>query len=166
MSKTIKNILYVSVAVVIGKIITVFTTFSLARFFLPEEYGIYTTCLMFISLSSIFCLGTVETLVKKLPFYIGKEEFDKARQLESDVLGSVMIASFFLLMIGFSTVYFIHLPINFIVYRSCVILTIFASAVSLLSSFYYFSLTAFQNFKMVSLIDTARSLLTGKCSIL
>ena len=76
MSRTIKNIAYAFVGVIIGQVLGSFNSFFLAKILSPADYGIWMTLIMIGSFSPILCFGTVETLLKEYPFLIGKKELN------------------------------------------------------------------------------------------
>ena len=59
MNKTLTNIIYFFVAIVLAKFIGGFTTIFLAKILQPADYGVWMTMLLIVSYSPIVCFGTV-----------------------------------------------------------------------------------------------------------
>jgi len=158
MSRTLSNIIYAFAGVIIGQLLGIFNSFFLAKILSPSDYGIWMTFLMIGAFSPIICLGTVETLLKEYPFYVGKKEIDKAKKLESGVIGSIVIASSFVffLAIILPTIIPYHWAVGWVVH----IRIMMASAgIALFSAFLYHRFAAHQNFKIVAFLDSFRSAL-------
>jgi hypothetical protein len=107
--------------------------------------------------SPILCFD-VETLLKEYPFLIGKKEIENAGKLESGVLGSIVIASSFIIFLA------IILPVIIPYHLSGVLIVhiriMMASAgIALFSAFLYHRFAAHQNFKIVAFLDSFRSTL-------
>ncbi|MDD5675327.1 MAG: polysaccharide biosynthesis C-terminal domain-containing protein [Chitinivibrionales bacterium] len=156
MNKTAANFVYFSSAVVIVKVLGAVTTFAVAKFMAPADYGVWVTLLIIGSYSSILCFGTVEALVKLYPYYTGKNEFQKAGEVESGVLGSIFLAALLLVAAGFAVPLLARTPVITSL-RPVIWLVVFAAALGVFSAFYYYRFTAHQDFKSVSFIDALRS---------
>lgn len=157
MNKLTANLLYFFFAVILVRFVGAITTFIIARILSPADYGIWVTLLVIASYAPILCLGTVEALVKMFPFYAGKGELEKARLLESNVLGSLAITAAFILAAGATFQLFTHAP----AIRSLdnvIRLIVLAAAMAVFSAFYYYRFTAHQNFRYVSFIDSLRAI--------
>jgi O-antigen/teichoic acid export membrane protein len=158
MNKTLNNIIYFLSAVVFSKILGVGTSFLTAKILEPADYGVLVTMFLIISYAPILCLGTVETLIKQFPYYRGRGELEKARDVEESVLASIVLAALFMVLIGFTFDFFV--PIDYHEYSvSIVRMTFITSAICFFSGYFYNRLTAHQNFKAVGLIDTIRAIL-------
>jgi O-antigen/teichoic acid export membrane protein len=155
-NKTASNLFYFSIAVVLVKIIGALTTFIVARVLSPGDFGIWVTLLVVGSFSSIICLGTLESLIKLFPFYTGKGEAAKALNLESGVLGSIVIAAAVLCAAGATFHFFVATGplVPFIPY---IRIMAASSALGVFSAFFYHRFMAHQDFKFVSAIDSMRS---------
>jgi len=85
-----------------AKLIGAFTSFLIPRILDPSNFGIWVILLLIISYAPIFALGTVETLLKQLPRYIGEKNPTGAKMVEDSVFSSIMISAATLAVIGFS----------------------------------------------------------------
>jgi O-antigen/teichoic acid export membrane protein len=156
MDKTVANLLYFFFAVLIGRLVGGITTFIIARIMTPADYGIWVTLLVIASYAPILCLGTVESLVKMFPFYFGRGELENARRLESNVLGSLVIAAVILLAVGATFQFFT--PAETVRSLGNIIrIIVLAACLAIFSAFYYYRFTAHQNFRNVSFIDSLRA---------
>ena len=99
-NRHIRHFLYVLVAVVLAKFIGSFTSFFIARYLSPADYGIWISLMLIVSYSPIVCLGTVEALVKQYPYYVGKGDIERAREVEAGVFGSVIASGAVLVFVG------------------------------------------------------------------
>ncbi len=157
MDKIVANFLYSFVAVFLVRFIGGITTFIIARILSPADYGLWVTLLVIASYAPIICLGTVETLVKMFPFFVGRRELEKAKRLESNVLGSLAIAAALLLAAGASFHVFTHAAVIKSL-ENIIRLMVLAACLALFSGFYYYRFTAHQNFRYVSYIETLRAI--------
>lgn len=158
MGRTLSNIIYAFAGVILGQILGSFNSFFLAKILSPADYGIWMTLLMIGAFSPIICFGTVETLLKEYPFYIGKREIDKAEKLESGVIGSIVIAS----SVVFSLAIILPaiIPYRWIgVWVVHVRIMMASAGIALFSAFLYHRFAAHQNFKIVAFLDSFRSAL-------
>ncbi len=157
--KTASNILHFSIAVVLSKIIGAATTFCVASILIPADYGVWSTLTLVISLSTIFLLGSVETLVKQVPYYLGESNENMVARTDGGVLASVYLSSGGLLFISF-----VFLFSGFgVAGRSLVHyiqITLLTAAISLFTCFYYYRFSAFSHFKEVSVLNSLRAVLT------
>jgi len=156
-NKTASNLFYFSVAVVVVKIIGALTTFIVAKVLSPGDFGIWVTLLVVGSFSSIICLGTLESLIKLFPFYTGKGETDKARDLESGALGSIVIAAAALCILGATFHFFVSAAGPLAPFIPYIRIIAASSALGVFSAFFYHRFMAHQDFKFVSAIDSMRS---------
>jgi O-antigen/teichoic acid export membrane protein len=156
MDKTVVNLLYVFVAVFLVRFVGGITTFIIARILSPADYGIWVTLLVIASYAPILCLGTVEALVKMFPFYKGRGESARAKELESNVLGSLALAAAVLLAAGATFQFFTHAAAVRTL-GSIIRLFVLAAGLAVFSAFYYYRFTAHQNFRYVSFIDSLRA---------
>jgi O-antigen/teichoic acid export membrane protein len=106
-NRTLTNILYFFVAVVIAKCIGISKTFFLAKILEPSDYGVWITMLLIISYAPIATFGTMDALLKQFPYFIGKGELARAKEVEDDVLGSVVLSAILVLIVGFTFHFFI-----------------------------------------------------------
>lgn len=139
-------------------------TFWLVILLSPGDYGIWIFLLMLTSYAPILTLGTMETLLKKGPFFRGKGDFVSAREIDQGVFSFTLIVTLFFFFAGFGSRFFLSrgpsqrfgLPVQFM---------LFSLALSLLSAFYYYRLQSYQRFDLASAITTARSILVLACQI-
>ncbi len=159
MNETLRDMIYFAIAGIFVKFLGAFTYFFVAKVLTPADYGVWITLTLIGSYSTILCLGTVETLVKQYPYYIGRNEIDNANMIEDSVLGSIAISAVSLIIIGFT---FLLFTSNDEILRlaSYIRLVIFTGAVAFFSAFYYYRFIAHQNFKIVSFINMARGTLS------
>jgi O-antigen/teichoic acid export membrane protein len=155
--KIVANFLYSFVAVFLVRFIGGITTFVIARILSPADYGLWVTLLVIASYAPIICLGTVETLVKMFPFYMGRGEPEKAKRLESNVLGSLVLAAALLLAAGAVFPLFTNAAIVGSL-GNVIRLIVLAAGLALFSMFYYYRFTAHQNFRYVSYFETLRAI--------
>jgi O-antigen/teichoic acid export membrane protein len=157
MNNTLKNMLYFFSAVVLVKFIGIFTTFFMARILNPSNYGLWLTLLLIASYSTIACFGTVETLIKQFPYYIGKGELENARKIENGVLGSIVLSAILVLIIGFTFTLLIT-NIQFQYELGQIRLMLITAVLSFFSAFFYYRFAAHQNFKVASFLDAVRAI--------
>jgi O-antigen/teichoic acid export membrane protein len=154
--KTVANFLYSFAAVFLVRFVGGITTFVIARILSPADYGMWVTLLVIGSYAPIICLGTLEALVKMFPFYTGRGEAAKAALLESNVLGSLVLAAGLLLTAGATFHFFVQASdLGSLV--NIIRLFVLAASLALLSAFYYYRFTAHQNFRYVSYIEALRA---------
>lgn len=156
MRTTLRNVIYVFGASSVSKFIGLFTSFLMPRILEPANYGIWITLLLIVSYAPIVALGTVETLIKQYPYYTGRGDLTRAREVEEGVLGSIALSSLLLLIVGFS----FHLLLKLELFQSfspLILAMVIAASLSLFSAYFYYRFAAHQNFKTYSIIDTIRS---------
>jgi O-antigen/teichoic acid export membrane protein len=140
-------------------------SFVLAKVVDPSDYGIWTGSQTIISLSPIVCLGTMEALLKMVPYYRGKQDSEGLRQVESNVLGTLAIAATLLsvvLLLLAPALPFAFIRQNIVVVR----ISAASAAIGLFSAFYYHRCASYEDFKSVSFIDGLRSTLGCFCVLL
>ncbi len=86
----------------------------------------------------LFCvLEPLKHLIKQFPYYRGRGELEKARDVEESVLASIVLAAFLMVLIGFSFDFFI--PIDYQEYSlSIVRITFVTSAICFFSGYFYY----------------------------
>ncbi len=157
MNKTAKNLAYFSIAVAFVKVIGALTMFLVAHILSPGDYGTWITVLVIGSFSSIVCLGTIESLIKLFPFFSGQGEAEKARALESNVFGSIFLSAAVLIVLGLLFPLFATTT-KLLSFTFIIRIMVIAASVSMFSAFYYYRFMAHQDFRLVGIIDSARSL--------
>src|SRR3989344_4690308 len=77
-----KSSIIIFVGVFFSKIITYFYRIIIARYFGPEVYGLFSLAIMISGWFIIFSsLGFAEGLLRYLPWYRGKKEYNKIKYL-------------------------------------------------------------------------------------
>jgi O-antigen/teichoic acid export membrane protein len=107
----------------------------------------------------IFSLGTVETLLKIVPFLNGDGEREKAKEIEKSVFTFILIVSAFFLVALFA-VPLVLVSDSLKQYIMITRLMLLAVSISMLSAFYYYRLEAYKKFSIVSAITSFRSVAT------
>jgi O-antigen/teichoic acid export membrane protein len=134
-------------------------SFWLARLLGPSDYGAWIFILLLSAYAPILTLGTVETLRKRVPFFNGKGELEKAQEIEKNVFTFVLLVCLlFAVLTPFIPL--ILIPRGLGRYGLPTRLMLLAVSLSMLSSFYYYRLEAYSRFGSISAIALARSVLT------
>ncbi len=159
MNKTLTNIIYFFVAIVLAKFIGGFTTIFLAKILQPADYGVWMTMLLIVSYSPIVCFGTVETLVKQFPYHVGKGDLHSAKEVEDGVLGSIVLSSLLFLLVGFT--FHILITIKSLEpFITLVRLIVIASVLGFFIAYFFYRFMAHQNFKSASIIEIVGAIST------
>jgi O-antigen/teichoic acid export membrane protein len=165
MSKTFKNVLYVTAGVLFAQVVGSFRSFFLARLLEPSDYGIWTGVQVIAVLAPIACLGTVEALLKQVPYYRGKNDSASLRKVENSVFGTIVLAAGFLAFLLLAGARF--LPFKFIQDNLLVTqITAASAAISFFTSYYYYRCTAYEDFKLVGIFDSFSSFSSFVCVLL
>lgn len=154
----IKNISYFLAALVFARAVGFFQSFVLARVLGPEGYGVWITLLLVCQYAPIISLGAGETLVKKVPYFLGRKEMDRLHEVESSVLGSLILSGAVILLLAVLALLvlpFTHVQISPYI-ASLWMVTI---AISYFSAYFYQRFTAHEDFKMNGALDALRSIL-------
>lgn len=152
-----QNIAYFLFAVVFSKGFEIARSYILAYKLGPAQYGSYITLLLIVSYSPIVCLGTVETLLKLVPFYRGQNNTARIKEIEGSVLGSVVIAA--IVIIGFAILTPLALHILPVKLNPYLISIVFLSvAVSFVTAYFYHRFAAYENFKAAGKTDIIRAI--------
>lgn len=156
-NRYVRHFFYVFVAVVLAKFIGSFTSFFIAKYLSPAEYGTWISLMLIVSYSPIVCFGTIEALVKQYPYYIGKRDFARAREVEEGVLGSVILSGAILVLAGIlllAIVWSGKVSADLMM----VGIVVMSASVTFLSAFFYHRFTAHQNFRLLSIVNTTRAI--------
>jgi O-antigen/teichoic acid export membrane protein len=157
MSKTLTNVFFATAGVLFAQGLGSLRALVLARLIEPAEYGIWIGVQMIVTLSPIVCLGTVEALLKQVPYFRGKADSVALEQVEGSVfatmaLSAAVIAGLFL--VGHSL-----LPTKFVQQNLFLAqITAASAAIGFFRAFYYHRCAAYEDFKSVSKIDSLQSL--------
>ena len=149
---------------VTAKGLGVLKAFWLARILDPAEFGIWVFLLLTTSFAPILSLGTVETLMKKVPFFRGKGDLASAREIEEAVFTFMLIVALALFLAGIPARAFLSEG-PYQKYALPAQLMLFATSFSLLSAFLFYRLQSYQRFDLASAVTTARSVLVLVCQI-
>jgi O-antigen/teichoic acid export membrane protein len=161
-SRTLKNVVFAASGLLVAQFLGSLRSFVLARLIEPADYGIWTGAQTVASLSPIVCLGTVEALLKRVPFFRGRGDAEGLRKVESSVLGTIILAAAALaiLFLGFPGL----VPSHFVHENLTVVqLTAIAAGISFFGAFYYQRLAAYENFKAAGFVDSVRSVISAVC---
>ena len=142
-----------------AKLIGAFTSFFIPRILDPSNFGIWVTLLLITSYAPIFALGTVETLLKQFPRYIGERNPIGAKMVEDSVFSSIIISAAILTVIGFSFHIFVNED-SLKHYIPQIRLMVMASSLGLFSAYFFRRFAAHQNFKHYGIIEGTRALVT------
>ncbi len=157
MSKTLTDILYVFSSSTLAKFIGAFAAFILPIILEPANYGVWITLLLIITYAPIAALGTVETLLKQYPYFIGKQEYAEAKRLENSVFSSILLSAILLVAAGLLS-YLAILNFSLSAYGLHILIMFLTSSICIISSFFYYRIMARQYFKGASYIDFARAI--------
>jgi O-antigen/teichoic acid export membrane protein len=131
----------------------------LAKALGPQEFGVWITLLLIVTYSPIISLGSVETLVKKVPYFLGRNEKERVREVESSVLGSLTLSAGVILALALAAL--LVLPLTAIkISRYIVAMWLVTIAISYFSAYFYQRFCAYENFKMTGATDACRSVLS------
>jgi O-antigen/teichoic acid export membrane protein len=155
---SLRDILVFFSAVSLAKVLGVFTTFLVAKFLSPADYGLFITLTVINSYTPIICLGTMETMVKQYPFLLGKGAPDDARRLESTVYSSIVLSILVTGAAGGVSVLLLSLHMERMLLMA-VALIIAVSAFDFFAMFTYNRSMAHQDFKLTSFLESSRSIL-------
>lgn len=157
-TETAKNSVYNITSTLIMRISGLFITIILARFLLPELFGIYSLILSIITISLVFTdLGLNNTTIRYVSFFIGKKQIKKARSYLKRFIHLKLILISLVLFLLISLANFLsksvfQKPIIFIP-------LLFACFYLLSVSFLDFSkaiLISFKEFKQITLLQLIR----------
>jgi O-antigen/teichoic acid export membrane protein len=157
--KTTKSIGYFFSGAVVSKVLGMLATLTLAKLLVPGDYGTWMALLLVPSYGTIACLGTVETLLKKYPYYIGQGNKVDAQKVEEGVLGSVLESGSVFILIG------LCFKIGcgdeaFGRVGEYLMLMVAGTSISFLYAFFLHRFAAHQDFRGFSVADSGRAILT------
>jgi O-antigen/teichoic acid export membrane protein len=155
-TRLIHSIGWVLSASLIGKFVGMLQTIWLARILDPEDYGRWVTLGLMASYAPILCLGTMEALLKNVPYYNGKNDTSTRLEHESAVWCSVLCGAglfFFALLAGLPFI----MSSSFAQFTHAILWVGAGTFVSLLGDFFYHRAAAHERFRLFGLIDTVRA---------
>ena len=77
---------------------TILTGLAIAKVLGPADFGVYSALMLIVTYSQYSDFGLLSTIIKKVPFYKGKKEYNKARKIK-DIAFSGAITIIFLVSI-------------------------------------------------------------------
>lgn len=159
MKPLVKTIAYFLTAVVLSKCLGVLQSFIMAKTLGPSAFGIWITLLLLVAYAPIGGMGTVETMLKQVPYYRGRQDLQKVHEIEDGVMGSAVISALAVLLMSFlapiflnSTSLHVHLPL--------VIVTLITVAISYFTGYFYYRFAAYENFHAMGIMDFLRAVLS------
>lgn len=159
MNSTLRNMIYVFTASTFSKILGAIAALIIPNIMGPTHYGVWVTLLLIIAYAPIVTLGTVETLLKQYPYFVGKGEPNKAVQLEENVFGSICLTALALIICSI-LVPFILPYLGLDLYQQEIRLMLLAASINLFSGFFYFRFTAHHRFRASGAVDVIRAITT------
>jgi O-antigen/teichoic acid export membrane protein len=155
----LSNIGLYALASLVARAAGVVRSFWLAALLGPAVYGDWVFMLLLSAYAPILSLGTVEALLKRVPFFNGRADASSAREIERGAFAFTFIVSAtFTALVALVGVTLRSLGLASYVLPTRLMLL--AVAISGLSSFSYYRLQAYSAFHSVSLITTVRSVAT------
>jgi O-antigen/teichoic acid export membrane protein len=154
----LKNIFYFLTASVLSKALGFVQSYALAKSLGPADFGVWITLMLIVAYSPIICFGTVEALVKMVPYYRGTFNQLGIREIESAVMSSVVVSTGAVLIL----VPCVPLFLPFIAPgfdSSVIVMVLIAVAVGFFSAYFYNRFVAYENFKVVGILDFVRSVM-------
>jgi O-antigen/teichoic acid export membrane protein len=152
----IRNISYFLFAVILSRAMGFFQSYLVARALGPKDFGIWATLLLVVSYAPILCLGTLESLLKQVPYYLGRNDLPRTHEIESTVLGSLVLSAVLVVVLALLTP--LVLPFtSFNVEVWLTIMVLATIAINYFSSFFYLRFSAYENFKMTGAMDAVRA---------
>lgn len=151
-----KSISWFLAAVLLAKIVGMAQSFVIAKAMSPESFGVWVTLLLIVSYSPIVALGAVETLVKEVPYHLGRKDFVSVKRVERSVLGCIVLAAAVILVLGGIAAW---LPAEVLSFDPRLLWPfVWAVVTSCFTGYFYWRLTAYECFGSVAAVDTCRSI--------
>lgn len=162
MSKTLRNVFFATSGILFAQMLGSIRSFVLAKLIDPADYGIWTGVQLVVTLAPIAGLGTVEALLKRVPYFRGKNDPDGVRRVESSVLATIALAALF--VAGLFLLCPGVFPFEFVRQNLLLMQFVAASAaIGFFTSFYYYRCAAYEDFRSVGSIDALQSLFGVSC---
>jgi O-antigen/teichoic acid export membrane protein len=152
----LRNISFFLAAVLLSRAVGFLQSFAVAKFLGPADFGLWVTLLLLIAYAPILCLGTTETMLKQVPYFLGRNEPARVREIEGSVLGSAVLSALAMLLLATATPYVVPL-MGWHVRSSLVVMVMVTFSVSCFTNYFYHRFSAHENFKMTGSMDVARS---------
>jgi len=164
MTAILQNVSFFFIANVAARGLGVVKAFWLARILDPGNYGVWVFLLLLSAFVPILSLGTIETLMKKVPFFRGKGDSTSVRETEEAVFSFMLLVAIVVFCAAFPSGSLLKGG-PYQRYAVPVQLMFLAVGFSLLSAFFFYRLQSYQRFDLASTITTARSFLVLVCQI-
>jgi O-antigen/teichoic acid export membrane protein len=152
----LQSIAYFLSGVVLAKSLGFLQSFIVAKTLAPANFGVWVTLMLVASYGPIVCLGTVETLLKQVPYYRGRNEPDRVKEIEDGILGSIVLASLFALAASLTTP-FVMASTSLSAHSSLIVMVFVTMALGYFSAYFYHRFAAYEDFKSTGLIDFLRA---------
>ncbi len=142
--------------VVLSKGLSFVQAFAVAKALGPADFGVWVTLLLVASYGPILCLGTVEAMLKQVPFFRGRNDPDRVKETEDGVMGSIVLSAVLVVAIGiaspaFAPAVFPDIPVFLV---ATILVTI---GISYFSAYFYHRFAAYENFRMTGFLDFFRA---------
>jgi O-antigen/teichoic acid export membrane protein len=158
-NRYLRNVSFSLFASVFCRLAGGLSSFLIAKTLQPANFGVWLTMILLVSYGSLLSLGTVESLLKQLPFYKGKGDLSSVRRLENVVLGATVTAAVATVVIGLVLSVFVRwADVNSIIQP--IRIMVVTAGLSHPSAFFYYRFVARQDFKTAGILDAARAVLT------
>jgi O-antigen/teichoic acid export membrane protein len=158
LNKYVRNVGLFLISSVVAKAAGALLSFLLARNLQPAILGVWITMTLFVSYGSMLSLGTIEALLKLFPFHKGEGEIEQARKIEDVVFAGTLITSAFVLVIGCIVPMFIpSIEMKQLAVETPIMAI--ATALGFISAYFYYRFLAHQDFKIVAMLESGRSIL-------
>jgi O-antigen/teichoic acid export membrane protein len=152
----LKNIFYFLAAAVLSKPLGFLLSLVIAKSLGPADFGVWVTLQLIVSYSPIIGLGTVETLLKLVPRYLGRRDMHRVHEIENSVIGSIALAAFIVIGAAFFLLLLFPSTLRGIS-SSLLAMMLIASATSFVTGYFYTRFAAYENFKAAGSMDFLRS---------
>jgi O-antigen/teichoic acid export membrane protein len=160
--RVVKNIAFFLTAVVIAKPLGFLLTFILAKSLGPVNFGVWVTLMLLVSYSPIVSLGTVETLLKQVPYFLGRNCPIGVKEVENAVMGSITLTAFAFVGLAFASPFVLGVA-SIGIDPFLIIVVLLTIAVTSFSAFFYHRFAAYENFKIAGTMDFLRAVLAVVC---
>ena len=155
MKNITKNIVFFFTAIIIVKFIGIFKTFFVAKLLIPSDYGTWIILLLIFYYLDILHLGTLESLMKQVAYYIGKDDLKKVKEVENGVFGFIIIMSIMIILCLIISLFILNGVLNDII--PLIRIVMLSAILKYFSVYHYQRFSAYQNFKQVSKIEVLRA---------
>jgi len=158
-NRYLRNVSFSVSASIISRLAGGLSSFLIAKTLQPANFGVWLTMSLLVSYGALLSLGTIEALLKQLPFYKGQGDLSSVRRLENVVLGANVTMAAAAVAIGLVLSMFVRWPEVYSIIKP-VRMMIVTAGLSLVSASFYYRFVARQDFKTAGILDAARALLS------